>query len=132
MRLIKLLFLAAVLALAAPAAAAPKIAGTYSNLFWHEEAGDLLGIEILIFPSKNGYMALFQVAEGGSPSAILLPAKIEGTRVELKFPKGFHYSEVSFVGRIDEKGLKGSFTGGVTAPTGENAVVLTRGRSYWQ
>jgi len=92
-------------------AAELKVSGIYSNLRYHQEAGDLLGEEIIIFPSNEGYSALVQIAEGGFPYAALIPVKINGNKIEFSFPNDGVYSGGKFTGIITDKYIEGHFSG---------------------
>ena len=47
-----------------------RITGIYSDLRYHEEAGDLLGTEIFIVYAAGGYTAFVQSAEGEPEEAV--------------------------------------------------------------
>ena len=49
-----------------------KKTGTFSSLSYHREAGDLLGYEVRIVFTINGYEGTIQIAEGGPERLILL------------------------------------------------------------
>jgi hypothetical protein len=42
-------------------AAGKSITGTYSNLYFNREAGDLLGVELRIAATRNGYQGVLQL-----------------------------------------------------------------------
>jgi hypothetical protein len=130
--------LAAALALAcagvAHGADPVRVPGVYSNLYFHKEAGDLLGAEILIFPSQSstGFSALVQLAEGGAPFAVLVPVRVAGTQVHFTIPEGEPYGGLSFSGTVTRTELLGKWSSGdVFAGTGDRER-LRRGRSYWR
>lgn len=62
----------------------PKLRGVFSNLSYHQEAGDLLGIEIIVVPGRSGNFALVQHAEGSMHDPILVPL-IENSSGEVSF-----------------------------------------------
>jgi hypothetical protein len=43
------------------ATAGKSITGTYSNLYFNREAGDLLGVELRIAATRNGYQGVLQL-----------------------------------------------------------------------
>src|SRR5438046_8420565 len=65
-----------------------RATGVYSSLYFNKEGGDLLGAEILIFPSKGpaGLFALVQLAEEGAPVAVLVPVRVAGAQVDFTMP----------------------------------------------
>ena len=128
MRLLHSLVVIASLGATVPTLAADvRVTGTFSNLRYNSEGGDLLGLEILIIPAPGdgvGYVALVQLAEGGAPYSALVPVTVTGTHVEFAFPKDGPYNGLRFSGSVNAKELAG------TLSSGEHEV-LKRGRSYW-
>lgn len=105
-----------------------RITGTFSDLYYHEEAGDLLGFEIRIVLTRNGYEGTFQAAQGGPESLILLKnISVKGNTLEFKIPADFSWAG-EFIGKISKNRL----TGTLTLNNGNKiALVLKRGKSYW-
>ena len=100
-----------------------RVTGIYSNLHYNVEAGDLLGMALLIIPATSGYVACVQVAEGGAPFIAVVPISINGTQVQFTFPPSYGGQHIT-----------GSFSGGKLVlhwPKGQQEV-LSRGKSYWQ
>jgi hypothetical protein len=86
-----------------------KITGTYSDLKYNEEGGDLLGCEIRIVVAKEGYEGTFQMSEGGPDSLLLInPITVEGDKIKFKVPEESLYAG-EFAGKINKAGLKGVF-----------------------
>jgi hypothetical protein len=57
--------------------AAVQLAGTYSNLEYNEEGGDLLGIEIKIVPAPHErFQAAVLVSEGAPSSLFVVDVKV--------------------------------------------------------
>ena len=128
MRLIFKVVLLLVLLSFAYAAEGTKKTGTFSNLSYHKEAGDLVGYEIRIVYTRNGYEGSFQSSEG-EPDALIIIRKISIADDTIKFfipgPSRF---EGVFVGRITEFGLVGV----LTLNSGNKIdLKLKRGKSYW-
>jgi len=100
-----------------------RATGVYSSLYFNKEGGDLLGAEILIFPSKGptGFFALVQLAEGGAPFAVLVPVRVAGTQVEFTMPVSGPYGGLNFTGTI----TRGNLTAGWSGPAGRSAWALT-------
>ncbi|HEY3347838.1 MAG TPA: hypothetical protein VGK71_09475 [Nitrospirota bacterium] len=96
--------------------------GIFSNLYYHEEAGDLLGEEVFIVLADEDYYAVYQIAEGGPEVPIVSKVKIEGDIVEFARPK--KYGGI-FKGRYTAKGIE---------LEKENVAgkILWRRGSYWQ
>lgn len=113
-----------------PAGAAEKrdrVTGLFSDMHWVEEAGDVVGTEVLISYSsgmKGHYWAYVQVAEGSPSPPVLVEATVSGDRVEFTLPgsKGLGH----FVGKVTAKALVGKFD------SSEAVVTLPRRKSYWQ
>jgi hypothetical protein len=97
--------------------------GTFSDMYFNEEGGDLLGTEVRIVVGKDGYQATVQLAEGGPSDLMVVDVQTSGDSVRFKLPSGER-----FEGRVTAKYLRGQFvdTGGPP-----QVVKLARGRSYW-
>jgi hypothetical protein len=107
----------------------PKISGIYSDLTYNAEAGDLIGMEILILPrpsdSNPAWSAFVQIAEGGAPYSAVVPLTIKGSEIELTLPPGGTYGGLHFSGTISKTGLLIRWDSG-------QQNHLKRGKSYWQ
>jgi hypothetical protein len=105
------------------------VSGIYSNMRYNTEGGDLLGMELFIFPSGSGpdlkYSALIQIAEGGAPFAALVLLVVKAETIEITLPSGKQYSKERFTGKFVDGGLVIRWSNG----TEEH---LKRGKSYWQ
>ena len=130
----KLIF-AAILSfiLNAPALAENFRPGIYSSLEYHEESGDLAGVEIYIIPAGAGYWALFQESQGEPAAPVLAPAEVNGDVLTFELPDtGYGYAGC-FVGKFQEDGrLVGKFEGSAIAPDGSELFELRYGPGYWQ
>ena len=112
-------------------AAPPKlrITGIYSDLKYNEETGDLLGMELLVRPGEGDtlhWRALFQIAEGEGPTAVIVDLQPVADHFEFRVPAGGGVPELRFSVR---------FTAGEAVVTDAAAGVeehLRRGRSYWE
>jgi hypothetical protein len=106
-----------------------RISGIYSNIYYNTEGGDLLGMELFIFPSGTDpqleYLALIQIAEGGAPFAVLVPLIMKSKTIEFTLPSGKQYSKEHFTGKFVDGYLVIRWSNG----TEEH---LKRGKSYWQ
>jgi hypothetical protein len=100
-----------------------RVTGIYSDLHYNGEAGDLFGMELLIIPSKAGYVACVQVAEGGAPFVAVVPIFVSGAQVQFTMPASYGGQHIT-----------GSFAGTKLVlrwPKGQQEVLL-RGKSYWR
>ena len=48
--------------------------GIYTDIYFNEEAGDLLGVEIFLLRGGDEYYVLFQSAEGIPGKPVVVPA----------------------------------------------------------
>jgi hypothetical protein len=105
-----------------------KKTGTFTNMVYNKEAGDLLGFEVRIVFTRNGYEGTFQAAEG-VPDNIILLKKIVILNDTVKFsilPPSLY--EGIFIGRL----TKFKLIGLLTLKNGNKIdLKLKRGRSYW-
>jgi len=107
-----------------------KVSGLYSDLTYHAEGGDLLGMELLVIPAgedKNGLLwnAFFQIAEGGAPYCTVVSLLVRGNKVEFTLPPGRALGGLHFTGTISSTEMV------LTRPAGQ-VEHLRRGNSYWQ
>lgn len=114
---------------AAPAASRDvKVTGTYSNLEYNEEGGDLLGIEIKIVPVAGGRLqAAVLVSEGEPAPLVLVDVRVSGRSISFKIPANID-DAWTFQGTISAKALKGTIT--YSSGTKEE-VTLPRRCGYW-
>jgi hypothetical protein len=103
------------------------IVGTYSDLKFNQQGGDLLGVELRIVMTRNGYQGVVQFAEGGPGELILVNVQVDGKRIKFVIPDD-NSNAGSFSGVIGNGVLTGHFQykGG-----GAEDVVLKKGKSYW-
>ena len=103
--------------------------GIYSNLSYSEEGGDLVGMELLIFPAEelaaSDYVVFIQIAEGGAPYTALVPLEIRGNEISLVLPSNGSYSKVQLVGNFRGDDLEIRWPHGALEH-------LKRGHSYWE
>jgi|SRR5215469_8025043 len=122
-----LIAVASICTAAPPPAPQIRITGTFSNLTYNSEGGDLLGMEVLIVPAEGdrvGFVAFVQLAEGGAPRSALVPLKVDGAKVEFTLPQDGAAPELHFSGVVSKSELVGAWTHG-------EREVLRRGVSYW-
>lgn len=100
------------------------IPGCYSDMYYNEEGGDLLGTEIFIVYSRDGFYALYQASEGDPDAPQLLPVKADGAAISFTVPSRGAYGE--FNGAVTPYELTGTFL------NTDNHISLKRKNSYWQ
>lgn len=104
-----------------------RVTGTFTNLRFNQESGDLLGTEILIFPAqgdRGGFVALVQIAEGSGPYAAIVPINVNADEVKFRLPPSGPYPHLSFCGIVERDRLVGAWSGG-------KKEILSRHPSYW-
>jgi hypothetical protein len=106
---------------------APRITGTYSNMYFNQEGGDLLGDEVRIVAASGGYQGALQFAEGEPGDLIVVPVTVTGNRISFAIPDSSAYPG-RFDGAIENGHLKGEFR---FKNGGSEKVELPRGKSYW-
>lgn len=110
----------------------PHITGIYSDLYYNEEGGDLLGTEIFIVYSGSEYVAFFQCWEGGSAGPTVSTVEVNGDAISFKVPAP-SFGEGTYKGHITKKGFDGTWTRLLTNGTiVQGSVHLKRKLSYWQ
>ncbi len=106
-----------------------RITGTYTNMYYNQEGGDVLGeeLKIVLTTQKKGYQGVLQFAEGEPSELIVVDIRISGNKLEFSIPENTPYAG-QFTGTIAKGIIKGkfSFKGG-----GEETAVLKKGKSYW-
>lgn len=119
--------------LISPALAENFKPGTYSSFEYHEESGDLLGVEIYIIPAGAGYWALFQESQGEPAAPVLVPADVGGDVITFNLPDTGSGYAGRFAGKFLEDGqLVGKFDNSAIAPDGSELFRLRYGPGYWQ
>lgn len=110
------------------AGAEVKVTGTYSNLTYNKESGDLGGTEISILFGAQAHYAVVQCAEGEPGVPIVVKIHVDGLKVSFAVPKnsGSGCPEAAYVGTVSAAGLMGQFSG-FGSPE-----LLQRKNSYWQ
>ena len=103
---------------------APRPTGTFTDMRYHRESGDVLGTEVSIVYSRQGYYAVYQSSEGEPGVPVVVPAKVEGTSLQFDVPAATD-SRGRFTGTFDAAGLTGTFAGS------QERVDLKRSASYW-
>ena len=102
-----------------------QITGCYSNLFQHEDSGDILGWELFIVYSNGGHHVLYQESEGWPKVLLLLPVSVDGNRIHFTIPRDDGKRLDTFQGTVTVDSLIGTFSNGVK-------ITLKRKKSFWQ
>ncbi len=81
--------------------------GTFSSMYFHPEAGDLLGTEIRIVYTRNGFQGTYQQAQG-EPSELILfkPIIDDDNHITFSFTSPWDGTQVTISGRITDAGLE--------------------------
>ena len=104
-----------------------KVTGTYTNIQYNNESGDLNGIEILILPTPNGFKAVIQIAEGGAGAPFIVDLKVDADHLSFKLPASIDENG-SFEGVVHA----GSLNGTLSYSSGSSEkVILSKSCSYW-
>lgn len=122
-----LILLALIAASYATYAAHPvKLTGTFSDMQYSQESGDLIGHELHIVFTNAGYEGTYQIAEGEPSKLMLVNIRFSGDQISFSVLTGRYAG--SFVGNINSKGVTGVFTykSGAT-----EKIDLPRRNSYW-
>lgn len=107
------------------------ITGVYSCMKFNGDGGDLIGIEVWLVRSGDGYSIVFQSSEGVPSPPIVANASFSSETLTFTVPSG-PYAGSTFIGRITGGILVGRFSDGKLGPDGSAEVRLSRGKSYWQ
>jgi hypothetical protein len=105
----------------------PRITGTYSNMYYNREGGDVLGDEIKIVFTSAGYQGVLQFAEGAPGQLIVVDIKADGNKISFTIPSSSTYAG-EFHGSVVNRRLEGEFQ---FESGGSEKVRLLRGKSYW-
>jgi len=108
--------------------AAVRLPGTYSNITYKDESGDLDGEEIRLFYTGESVLtALVQITDSNAGEAALEPVIAKGNEVDLKFTKPLS-GYVRIHGSVSQSGFEGE----LFLPSGKSEKIkLKRGKSYW-
>ncbi len=104
-----------------------RFTGTYTNMQYNAEGGDLLGEEIKIVWTDHGYQGALQFAEGGAGPLMIVVIHINTNKIEFTLPESSRYAG-SFRGTIADGVIHGAFA---YKNGGTETVTLKKGKSYW-
>ena len=106
---------------------APRLTGTYTDMHYDSQGGDLLGTEIRIVSTRKGLQGALQFAEGAPEELVIVDIQIKDSAVSFVVPESSPYAG-EFTGTIMNGVLTGEFR---FKSGGSNRVELKRGKSYW-
>jgi hypothetical protein len=106
--------------------------GTFSNMHYIAQTGDVVGTELTIIPQYQTAYAIFQCSEGTPSDPVFVPVSISGNQIQ-------------FTVHTRDKSCDGNFTGTITAhglkliaqsenkgqKPSEGGELLSRRPSYW-
>lgn len=124
--LITLLFTASVTFAQSAISQEQKVTGMYSNVSYNREGGDIVGMEVFVVYSRDGYRVVYQSSEGEPSSPVVVPAKIDGNAISFSLPPPGTDPRGNFTGKIKPTEMVGTFSGN------GQTVHLPRRASYWQ
>jgi len=105
----------------------PRVTGTYTDMSFNEEGGDVLGEEIKVVYTSSGFQGALQFAEGVPEALIVVDVNVTGNRISFVILSASSYAG-EFNGTVENGVLKGEFR----FKTGvSEKVSLKRGKSYW-
>ena len=122
-------FLPIFLLLALPALAAEEPrTGTFSDMYYNEAGGDLLGTEVRIVYGREGHKVVFQTASGIPDDPVVVDARFTDGFLEFALQAGQWDKPAHFRGRIVARRLMGTLT---DEDGGEEKLDLPRRAGYW-
>jgi hypothetical protein len=104
-----------------------KITGTFSDMHFVKEPGDLLGTEIKIVFAGGSYQGVLQFAEGGPSELVIVKIQKDGNKISFSISDDNPYAG-EFQGSVSSEALQGEFR---FKSGGTEKVTLHRGKSYW-
>jgi hypothetical protein len=104
------------------------VIGTFSNLEYNEESGDLLGLEVKIVPALHAGLQAAILESEGEPGPISV-VNVHASECAVAFSfSSANGTSWTFEGYVSMSGLDGTIT--YTSGTREK-VILRRGCGYW-
>ena len=107
----------------APAKPSARITGIYSTLKSLGGDEEMIGMEVIIVRSREGFRAFVQTADGLPAAPALVPVSVNGATVVFTVPASTG-EPLEFKGKATRQGLTGTL--------GDRQVTLPRRKSYWQ
>src|SRR6266852_1007446 len=85
----------------------PRITGTYTNMHYVAEAGDVIGYEIKIVFTGDKFQAALQIAEGVPGELVVVDVQSDNAKINFSIPSGNCAGQ--FSGTVENGVLKGEF-----------------------
>ena len=104
-----------------------RLTGTYSDMYYNAQGGDILGTEIRIAYTRKGFQGVIQFSEGAPEELVVVDIQVKNDAVSFAVPEPSPYAG-KFTGNIRDGVLSGEFQ---YKSGGANKVELKKGKSYW-
>jgi hypothetical protein len=104
-----------------------RLTGTYSDMYYNVQGGDVLGTEIRIVNTRKGFQGVIQFSEGAPEELVVVDIQIKNNAVSFVVPEPSPYAG-EFTGTISDGILRGEFR---YKSGGSSKVELKKGKSYW-
>ncbi|HEX2712950.1 MAG TPA: hypothetical protein VHM88_12190 [Candidatus Acidoferrales bacterium] len=105
-----------------------RITGTYTNMYYNTQGGDVLGEELKIVLTQGGrYQGALQFAEGEPEDLMVVDIELKGDAISFSVPEVDRHAG-RFGGTIDNGVIRGQFK---FKRVGIENVTLKKGKSYW-
>jgi hypothetical protein len=109
-----------------------RITGIYSDLYYNQEGGDLLGNEIFIVAARGDHYAAFvQRAQGEPQMPSVVPVRVDGNAVSFSVPDPSGGKD-EYKGRISAAGFDGTLQHQPAGNGPAEQLHLKRKKSYWE
>jgi hypothetical protein len=106
--------------------------GTFSNMHYIAQTGDVVGTEITIIPQYQTAYAIFQCSEGAPSDPVFVPVSINGNQIRFTVHTRDKSCDGVFTGTITARGLKLTVQSeDKNQKASEAGVLLSRRASYW-
>ena len=109
----------------------PRVTGVFSDMAYHEESGDIVGMELFVVNSVKGYHAVVQWSDGTPGVPAVVPVELSGARIAFELPATFP-ARGRFSGVLSKEGIVGKFDSDIIGADGTREMTLRRKPSYWQ
>ena len=103
-----------------------KYTGTFTNLRYIPDTGDISGQELHIMYTTNGYQGVFQIAEGAPEPLMLVTIRYQRNQLYFEFGKDKNHGQ--FDGKILRTGIKGTLK---YDQGGNEEIYMKRAAGYW-